>query len=510
MVSVAENLEPGVAFRRVLTFASVVYAGAIYGGATTIPNAVLPQMQGDLSASLDQVSWVVTASVVAAAIGTPPTPWLAGRFGAKQLFIGSLIAFTFSSAMIGLSNSLTEVVIWRILQALTGAPILALSQTFTLSVYPESHRAKVLAVWSIGLTCGWVFAPAFGAYLADQQSWRLVFLILAPMGIAAIVMCAVFIPATDKDTKLQFDWLGFFALSLALAALQIVLNRGQRLDWFDSTQILIWTGLGVFALYYFVAHSLTTKKPFFNWQIFKDRNLAVGALLTFTFAFISLPPLVILPSMLEQIRGLEVVTIGFVMVPRGCIQLLVLIAITPLVGRVDSRFLISSGFLLFATGSWMMSNFNLTIGLWDVIIPLSMQGIAMSIIWLPIFNMVYSTLATRYHTDAASVVGLAYNISSSAGVAVSVTLLSRTSQRSNEELISNVVPTNELLRLPEYTGWDLTTLESLASIQAEVAQQALMIGYVNVFWLLTVICLAAVPIVVIFGTSGIRRQVSDG
>ena len=497
--------EPGVAWRRALAFASVIISASIYGGATTIANAVLPQIQGDLSASLDQVSWIVTAAVVAGAIGTPPTPWLATRFGQQQLFIGSLVAFTISSTMIGLSSSITEMVIWRILQALTGAPIMALSQTFTLSLYPGEKRPMALAIWTIGLTCGWVFAPAVGAYLADQQSWRLIFFVLAPLGSAATLMCLAFLPKTDKDTQLQFDWLGFLALSTALASLQIVLNRGQRLDWFDSSQILVWTVLGLVSLYFFVVHSLTTSNPFFNWQIFRDKSFAVGVLLTFTFAFISLPPLVIIPPMLAQLKGLEVVTIGFIMIPRGCIQLVTTLLIARLIGKVDARVLISCGFVLYAIGSSMMSRFNLSIGLWDVIIPMTLQGVAMSIIWLPIFNMMYATLEERFRTDAASFTTLAYSISSSAGVAVSVTLISRSSQTSNEELASNVVPTNELLRLPEYAAWDLSAPQSLASIQAEVAQQALMISYVNVFWMLTIVCLAAIPVVVIFGTSGLKR-----
>ena len=506
MASGAETLEaPAVVWRRALAFASVIIAASLYGGATTIANAVLPQMQGDLSASLDQISWIVTASIVAGAIGTPPTPWLASRFGHRQLFLGSLVAFTISSTMIGFASSLSEVVIWRILQAATGAPLMALSQTFTLNLYPGDKRPFALAIWTIGLTCGWVFAPAVGAYLADQQSWRLIFIITAPLGGACIIMCLVFLPKTEKDTQLQFDWLGFFALSLALASLQIVLNRGQRLDWFDSSQILIWAVLGVISVYFFVVHSFTTNKPFFNWQIFRDKSFAVGTLLTFTFAFISMPVLVIIPPMLAQLRGLEVVTIGFVMVPRGCVQLVVTLIVARLIGRIDARVLISLGFLLFATGTLMMSRFNLSIGLWDVIIPMIMQGAAMSIIWLPIFNMMYATLEERYRTDGASVTGLAYSISSSAGVAISVTLISRSSQTSNEELSSNVVLTNELLRYPEYSGWDLSAVQGLASIQAEVAQQALMISYVNVFWLLTIVCLAAIPVVILFGTSCLKR-----
>ena len=502
----AEYNAPGAALKRALVFFSVVWAGAVYGSATTIANVVLPHMQGDLSASLDQVSWVVTASVVAAAIGTPPTPWIAARFGAKNLLIASLVAFTVSSAMIGFSTTLTEVVVWRILQALTGAPIIVLSQVFTLATYPEEKRGPVLAIWSIGLTCGWVFAPAFGAYVADHQTWRLIFFVLAPLGVSAIAVCAVFVPKTEKDAKLQFDWTGFIALSVALAGLQIVLNRGERLDWLDSTQILVWLGISVLALYFFVVHSMTTGNPFFRWEVFKDRNLSVGIFLTFAFAFISLTPLVLLPTMLEQLRGFDTVTVGFMMIPEGVVELIGLLLVAQFIGRVDSRLLVSSGFLLYAAGAWMMTNYNFAIGFWDVIIPLAMQGAAMSIIWLPVFHMLYSTLKPSLHTEAAAMVGLSYSISSSAGIAISVTLVSRTSQTSTEELISHVVPTNKLLRFPEYSDWDLGALESLASIHAEVAAQAQMIGYVNVYWLLTLVCLAAAPIALIFGSSGLKPR----
>ena len=311
MVAAAPSVESDAVRRRWLTFGSVVFAGAAYGGATTIANTVLPQMQGDLSVSLDQISWVITAGIVSGAVGTPPTPWLANRFGEKQLLIASLIAFTVSSTMIGFSATLGEVVLWRILQALTGAPIMALSQSFTINAFPDEQRGMAMAWWSIGLTCGWVFAPAVGAYLADQESWRMVFFIFAPIGILSIVLCSVFVPATSKDDKLEFDWFSFIALSTALMGLQVVLNRGQRLDWFESSQIVLWALIGALALYLFVVRSLTTRKPFINWGVFKDRNLCVGVLLTFTFAYISFTPLVLIPSMLEQLRGMEVQTIGF-------------------------------------------------------------------------------------------------------------------------------------------------------------------------------------------------------
>ena len=497
---------PGAALKRALTFVSVTWAGAVFGSTTTIANVVLPHMQGDLSASLDQVSWIVTASVIALAIGTPPVPWVAARFGAKQLMIVSLVSFVISSTMLGFSTTLTEVVFWRMVQAFTGAPIIVLSQTITLATYPVEKRGMIMAIWSIGLTCGWVFAPAFGAYVADQQTWRLIFWVLAPLGLSAILLCVAFVPKTPKDEKLQFDWTGFVALSIALAGLQVVLNRGQRSDWFESPQILAWTGISVLALYFFAVHSMTTKKPFFRWDVFRDRNLSVGILLTFSYSFISLTPLVLLPTMLEQLRGFDTVTVGMMLLPEGVIELIGLLLVAQVIGRIDSRLLISGGFLLYAAGSWMMTNYNFAIGFWDIIVPLCMQGAAMSIIWLPVFHMLYSTLRSELHNEAAAMLGLAFSISSSAGIAISVTLVSRTSQTSTQELVTHVIPTNELLRLPEYSHWNLDALESLASIQAEVAAQAQMIGYVNVFWLLTLVCIGAAVVAAVFASSGRQTE----
>ena len=203
--------------------------------------------------------------------------------------------------------------------------------------------------------------------------------------------------------------------------------------------------------------------------------------------------------MLERLRGLDVITIGQLLLPRGGIQLIVLLLLAPLIGRVDSRYLIAIGFITYAVGSWIMSNYNLDIGLWDILVPMTLMGLASSIIWLPVFNMMYATLDPRYRPEAAALVGIGYNISSSVGVAVSVTVLMRTSQTSNEELSAHVIPTNELLRFPQYAAWDLGALDGLAAIQAEVTQQALMIGYVNIYWMLTVVCIAALPIVILIG-----------
>ena len=504
MSTTAARTAPSTALGRALAFFSVVYAGSLGAAAVTIANAVLPNMQGDLSAGIDQISWVVTASVMAGAIATPTTPWLAARFGAKQLLVVSVVVFTVASVMVGVSSTLTEVVLWRILQAAAGAPVLALSQTFTLRIYREEHRGPALAVWSIGLTMAWVLSPVFGAFLADLATWRLVFFALGPLGIVGVALCVWFVPATDKNEELRFDWLGFLTLSVALCALQAVLNRGQRLDWFESSEIVVWTVAAAVAAYVLVIHTLNTDRPFFRWQVFRDRNLAVGVVLTFAFSFVSLTPLVLLPTMLESLRGVEPVTVGYLLIPEGIAELVGLVLVAPLIGRADSRLLIVSGFLVYGLGLWMMTRYNLQIGALEVIVPLVLQGAAISFIWLPTFHMLYLTVDEGFHTEAASLVGLTFSVASSTGIALAINLLTHTAQTSNEELVANVVPTNELLRFPEYSAWDLNAVEGLASIQAEVAQQALMIGYVNVYWMLMWVCLAMVPLVLIFGSSGRR------
>jgi DHA2 family multidrug resistance protein len=254
--------------------------------------------------------------------------------------------------------------------------------------------------------------------------------------------------------------------------------------------------LGVAGAYLFTVHSLSSRRPFINWSVFRDRNLTVGMVITFAYAYISLAPLVLIPTMLQSLKGLEMVTTGVLLIPRGAAQIAAILLVGPLIDRLDPRILIGLGFASFAIGSFMMANYTLDIGLRDVVIPTIFQGLAMAIIWIPTFTLMYSTLAPSLRTDAASLVGLIYTIASSLGVAISVTLLSRSVQTNTEELTAYVVPTNELLRFPEYSdGWNLDSLDRLASIQSEIGKQALMIGYVNVYWVLALLCVVVLPLV---------------
>ena len=481
-----------------LIVATSVFCTALYGSAVTVAGAVLPQIQGDLSASLDQISWIVTASIVAGAISTPTTPWLAARFGIKRLMIACTVGLTLSSALIGSAESLETMVLWRICQAAMSAPIIALTQTLVLGVFPPHKRGVGVSLWTAGITGGWVLGPTFGTLLVEWANWRFAFFSFGPLGLIGIALCVFTLPRSEANRALSFDWLGFALLATALAGVQLVLNRGQHLDWFESPEIIIGSIAAGGAFYFFVVHSITNRKPFINWNVFHDRNLFLGMLILMAYAYISLAPLILIPTMLQDLRGMELVTIGLLLVPRGIAQLLTTLLISPLVDRIDQRILIAVGLIGFGLGCWLMAGYNLSIGVTHLMLPTIVQGVSMALIAVPTMSLAYSTLAAELRTDGATVLGLGYTLASSMGVAVSVVVLTRSAQINREEFAGLVSADNELLRFPEYSAsWDLEPLENLVAVQGEISAQALMVGYVNVYWMLALLCLATLPLLLL-------------
>ena len=485
---------------RWISFWASEFAAWGYAISVTIANAMLPQIQGDLSASLDQVSWIITASIVAGALGIPPTPWLSARFGRKNILMFALVIFTLSSCMLPFSRNLGDVVFWRVVQSLFGAPIMVLSQTLTVSLFKGKQRGVAMAVWSVALTTGWVFGPAIGAYIADLYDWRAAFFMVGPMAILSIPVCWIFLDRDESDEALSFDWFGFSALSIGLVTVQIIFNRGQREDWFESAEIINLAVITIVSLIVYAVHSFTSNKRFIRWHIFRDRNLTVAVVITSIFGFISLAPLVLVPPMLEQIKGLEVVTIGLVVTPRGVLQIALMLIMGPFVTRFDPRLLMAIGFISYAIGSWMMVNYTSEIGMWEILVPSLFQGITSAFVWLPLFHCLYATLPEEFHNEASMANMLVYNLISSAGVALLVVILSRSIQINTEELGAHINSTRELLRYPQFSTYDLKNAVDAASIHATISQQALMIGYVNVFWLLGWISIAALPLLLLVPT----------
>jgi MFS transporter, DHA2 family, multidrug resistance protein len=479
-----------------LIFMSVVMAASVYAAAWTIPNAVLPQMRGDLSVSIDEISWVVTATVVAGAIGIPLTPWLANRFGAKKLMLSTLGAFSLGSVMVGTATTFEEVIIWRVVAALSGSPIIALSQAVTLETFKSDKRTMAFSIWSIGMVSGWVFAPTVGAWLADLVSWRLTFLSIVPFGLVAMMCCYIFMPDAKKTTRVKFDWFGYINLATALTMIQLVVNRGQRMDWFESPGILLASGIGCIAFYLYIIHTLHCKNPFLNWEIFSDRNFVLGLLMTMIYAYVGLVPLVVLPTMLEQLRGLEVTTIGLLLVPRGIAQMLGMIAVGILASRMDPRILLIGGLIVFSGSSAYMAHYTLTIGITDIILPTIFQGFSMAFIWIPIMALMYATIDDKLRTSAASMVSLTYSLSSSLGVALAITVLQRSLQTNHEEIGGFIDPTRKVFLFDEISSmWNIFDTTKLLAIENEITLQAYSISYANVFWLLTLSTTVIIPLV---------------
>jgi DHA2 family multidrug resistance protein len=500
LVSETESQYPETLSQRIIILLAVVYPAALFVGTQTIANAVLPQMRGDFSASIDQISWVVTISVVAGAISIPPVSWLANRYGRRLIFIISLLGFSAGSLLAGFADSLTELVIARCITALFGAPTVALSQAVTMDIFPLRERGAAFAFWSVGILTGWIFAPAFGAYLAQVQSWRLIFFVLVLLGLAGALAC-VLIPKESRRKAGDFDWAGFIAFSVALGSFLVVLNRGVRLDWFASTEIVIWCAIGVLASYLFIVHTWFSEKVLIQWRVFCDRNFAVGFILILGYAHLNLAPLVLIPAMLNDLRGVEMLTTGLILIPRGLAQMLGMVLVWMVIDRFDQRLMIMVGLVFFAWSSWLMAGFNLSVGLWDVAWPNIVQGLAQSLIWLPIMNLTYLSLSSELRNDAASLVSLIYSTSASAGVAVAIALLTYSTQVNHEELMQNVTAVNPLLN-------QLAERNDLGGVLAEVGRQASMIGYINVFYASTLLALLLIPLAIWLRVKPAEAQVA--
>ena len=501
----APSAAPASPRERALVLFSVVFATAAYAGTQTIANVALPQMQGDLSAGIDQITWVVTANIVASAIGIPPTGWLAARFGRKRLLLMCVAAFTLASALCAVAGDLQSLVLWRFCQGLFGAPLIPLSQAITLDTYPKKSQGVAIAVWSVGVVVGPVVAPALGGYLTDAYGWRSVFLVSVPLGVLSLAVCYALVPGDRAGNAPRFDWFGFIALSIGLAGIQMILSRGQRLDWLESTEIVVLVGVVVVALYVFTVHIATAANTFLNLRLFLDRNFSTGILIMFAYSHMILAPLVLIPTMLESLRGLEAVTIGVLLLPRGLGQITGLLISGWLVHRIDPRALLLAGFLAHAWSTWVMAGYTLGIGVWEVVWPGVVQGLAMGMIFVPAITLTFATLDPALRTEGAAIFSLTRNFGTSIGVSLAVTLLARSVQVSHARLAEHAVPGNELLSLAEYAdGWDLADVEGLAAIERAITEQATMIAYVNVYWSMTVFALAVIPL--IFLVRGVPRS----
>jgi len=481
----------GISSRGLITI-SVMLASILQTLDNTIANVALPHIQGSLSATQEQMGWVLTAYIVAAAIMTPLAGWLAGPLGRKKLFVISIAGFTLASALCGMAQTLSQLVIFRLIQGLAGASLVPLSQAVLLDVYPREEQGRATAMWAMGITIGPILGPVLGGWLTEYYNWRWVFFINVPFGILAMIGVMTFVPESRNKFS-PFDFFGFFALSLAIGGLQIMLDRGQLLDWFSSPEIIAEAVVAGLAFYMFFVHSLTAKHPFVSLSLFADRNFSIGCVLMFVIGISLFATLALLPPLLQNLLNYPVVTTGLVTAPRGVGAFASMVLIGRLVGKIDARLLISFGLGLTAFSMWGMTGFSPQMNSWPVIWTGFLQGLGMGFIYVPLAATAFATLRLDLRNEGTSMFSLIRNIGSSIGIAVVAALLTRNAQIMHSRLAEHVTPYDVATRA--HFGFGEVTANGLASLNGVVSQQAAMLAYNNDFQFLFVITLITMPLV---------------
>ncbi len=446
---------------------------------TTIANVALPYMMGELSAARDQITWVLTSYVIAAAIMTAPVGWLAARFGKKNFLITSIAGFTLASMLCGAAQSLEEMVAFRLIQGVFGAALGPLSQAVMLDMYPPAQRGKVMAIWGMGVMLGPILGPTLGGVLTDAYSWRWVFYINVPFGIAACAMLAVFFKDTARDSSLKFDWVGFAALSIGLASLQLMLDRGSTKDWFSSTEIVLeamGAGLG---LYLFLAHMLTAKKPFIPVEIFKDRNFIGGLVLMFVMGLILLASSALISPYLQNLSGRSVTQTGFLMVPRGFGVMFAMIFAGRLALKADPRVIMTIGAGLLVWSLWAMTDWTPSVSVSVISWVTFLQGVGMGLVFVPMNMVGFATLSPHLRTDGAGLINLMRNIGSAIGVSLTSSILASSIQTIHAQLSGHASVFNRALgvngpsmMMNPQIPFGLANLNSLIEYRAQVQAYA--------------------------------------
>jgi MFS transporter, DHA2 family, multidrug resistance protein len=476
---------------------SIMLATFMQGVDTTIANVALPHMQGSMSASQDQIAWVVTSYIVAAAIMTPLTGWLANRFGIKYVFLISVIGFTIASILCGAAASLFQIVVYRLLQGVCGAALVPLAQAVLLQINPPERHARAMAVWGMGVILGPIIGPALGGWLTDNYEWRWVFYINVPVGILSALGIAAFIRHSRVGRREAFDWFGFATLSLAIGALQMLLDRGELKDWFGSTEIWVEATVAGLAFYLFVVHTATaTDRSFLNREMLRDTNCMIGTLMMFLIGIPLYGTMTLLPTMLQDLMNYPVVTTGFVTAPRGVGTMLAMILIARLGGRIDARLVIVGGMLLTALAMWQMTGFSLLMGVSPVVTTGLLQGFGLGCVFTPLSIVTFSTLQRHLLTQGTAIFSLMRNIGGSIGISIVEALLDQNTQIVHSRLVEGLRPDNPLTQTRGFGPlYSLTTASGIAALDAEATRQAAMIAYIDDFLLMMALVVAALPLI---------------
>jgi DHA2 family multidrug resistance protein len=491
--------------RRILITVCTMTATVMQALDTTIANVALPYMQGSLSASLDQINWVLTSYIVAAAIMTAPIGWLADRFGRKMLFIICVGGFTVASLLCALAQNIEQMVLFRLLQGMAGAALVPLSQSVLLDAYSAEERGQAMAIWGVGVMLGPIMGPTLGAWLTDNYSWHWVFLINLPIGVITVLGMTLFMEETQKQSHLRFDWFGFAALAVGIGSLQLLLDRGEQVGWFDANEIWIEAIVAATGFYYFFAHSLTTKEPFVRFEMFRDRNFVSGCIFMVVIGVVLFGTMALVTPFMQNLLGYPIQTAGFLLGSRGVGTLLTMMVAPRLMRMVQPRYLILCGLLLAGGTLYYMTGFSLDVTKTTIVVTSIIQGIGLGLLFVPISTVAFATLPGNLRTGATAITTLTRNIGSSIGISMVIANLTSKTTEMHARLTEQVTPFNDALQMPDVAGnLDVHTDAGRALLDMIVTQQAAMLAYLNDFKLLMILTLAVIPLVLIIGT--VRRR----
>jgi len=459
---------------------------------TTIANVALPHMRASLSASQDEINWVLTSYIVAAAIATPLTGWLSDRMGRKLLMLSAIGGFTIASLLCGMATSLPQMVLYRVIQGVCGAVLAPLAQAIMLDINPREKIGQAMALFGAGIMVGPIIGPTLGGWLTETFNWRSVFLVNLPVGGLAFAALVLFMPKEGTE-KRRFDMFGFALLAIAVACAQLILDRGQGEGWFESAEIWLYLGLGVSAMWMFVVHCATAQDPFIDLAMFKDRNFTSGLVFIFIIGITTFSGLALLPPLLQNLMGYPVIDTGIVMAPRGVGTMLSMIIVGRLVSKVDPRVLVLSGIAISAWSLWLMTGFDLTMGTWPIEYSGFLQGIGLGLVFVPLSTLAFATIRPHHRVDATAMFSLVRNVGQGVGISLVTAVLAHMIQVNTSELASRV--TMDAPQIRDVPGMLSGVPTVIAQISGLVQQQAAMIAYLDDFWLMVLVTLASAPIV---------------
>jgi DHA2 family multidrug resistance protein len=497
MTSPAGTAAMPVPHRGLITV-SIMLATIMQALDTTIANVALPYMQGSLSAAQDQIAWVLTSYIVAAAIMTPVTGWITGRIGLKRVFLFSVGGFTIASMLCGSATSLGQMVAYRLLQGIFGAALVPLSQSVLLDINPRERQGQAMAIWGAGIMVGPILGPTLGGWLTFNYDWRWVFYINLPVGVLAFLGILLFVRDSQRDRSRRFDVIGFALLSLAVGSLQIMLDRGEQNDWFGSPEIIVEAALGLSGFWMFALWTSVVDRPFFNPALLKDRNFVGSSVLIFVVGIILYATLALLPPMLQNLMDYPVTTSGLVLMPRGVGTMAAMLVVGRLITRVDIRLILFIGLAVTTYSLYQMTGYSLDMDWWPIVSAGIVQGIGLGFLFVPLSAVAFATLPSELRPEGAGIFSLVRNIGGSIGISMVETLEDRLTQTVHASLAPQVTPFSSALHLPGIQHfWNTQTPAGLAALNQEITRQASMIAYLDNFKLMMVICMIAVPLLLL-------------